>query len=397
MTVIPPDAGTRYDSMGDSMRFVLTAAASDGQYTLIEDTLKPGFHIDLHLHRTHAESFYVLEGEITFTVGAATVRATPGTTVYVAPGVPHAASAEAPAKMLTIFSPGGLEGAMAAFARLSPEELSSPEAAQAIMQRYDIVDLAEPPMPGLLALYDALLAGDAAAVLALFAAEPALDTPLSGPVRGEAALRAFVAEQQGWLAARQARPQVVNALADAGRLVVELVLHLSQDGEAIALPVAVVADRAGEGLGAIRVYHSTWPLTGAHVVRAPLLAVPVPAPAEPPLIAAYMAALEGADMAAMLGLFTPDGYVREPSGAAFRHAGPDGRAAFYRMVLQSGGVRLRHCTATFDGQCFAVEYICDRWGATDLPPQAGVAVYHLASPTQLHAVRIYDDVSPPME
>jgi quercetin dioxygenase-like cupin family protein len=42
-----------------------------------------------HLHRRHVESFYVLEGELTFTVAGRRLRATAGSWVQVPPGVPH--------------------------------------------------------------------------------------------------------------------------------------------------------------------------------------------------------------------------------------------------------------------------------------------------------------------
>ena len=43
-----------------------------------------------HLHRRHVESFYVLAGELAFTVEASELRATAGTWVQVPAGVPHA-------------------------------------------------------------------------------------------------------------------------------------------------------------------------------------------------------------------------------------------------------------------------------------------------------------------
>jgi mannose-6-phosphate isomerase-like protein (cupin superfamily) len=43
-----------------------------------------------HFHKEHADSFYVLEGEIEFQVGGETVRAPAGTSVVVPPGVVHA-------------------------------------------------------------------------------------------------------------------------------------------------------------------------------------------------------------------------------------------------------------------------------------------------------------------
>jgi len=46
---------------------------------------------------------------------------------------------------------------------------------------------------------------------------------------------------------------------------------LHRGSETLDLPVAVVAAPGEGALSAIRVYHSTWPLTGAQAVRPPLL------------------------------------------------------------------------------------------------------------------------------
>ncbi len=48
-----------------------------------------GLSPPLHVHRRHIESFYVLEGELTFTVNGSEVRATAGSWLQVPPGVPH--------------------------------------------------------------------------------------------------------------------------------------------------------------------------------------------------------------------------------------------------------------------------------------------------------------------
>src|SRR3954452_19047803 len=42
-----------------------------------------------HFHRNHEEGFYVLEGELEFTVGSETIAAPAGTWVMVPIGVPH--------------------------------------------------------------------------------------------------------------------------------------------------------------------------------------------------------------------------------------------------------------------------------------------------------------------
>jgi hypothetical protein len=43
----------------------------------------------------------------------------------------------------------------------------------------------------------------------------------------------------------------------------------------------------------------------------------------------------------------------------------------------------------------ALEYNVVKWGMTQLPPQAGVAVYVRGESGKLAAARIYDDVDPP--
>jgi hypothetical protein len=245
-------------------------------------------------------------------------------------------------------------------------------------------------------LYDNLLAGDAEAILALFSGEPHIDTPLDGAIRGEAAVRAFVARQAVWLAERRASPRPLHTIDTPLCVVVELVLDLAQGGEVIDLPIGLVADRQGAGFSAVRVYHSTWPLTGGHRVRPPLLEPPLSRLDEPPAVEAYMAALRDGNAPLILSLFTPDGYVRQPSGDRYRHEGPEGLPRFYVPALAAGGISLIHCTATSDGRSVAIEFIADKWGQTPLPPQAGLAVYDLAG-DRLSAARIYDDVDPPIE
>jgi ketosteroid isomerase-like protein len=177
--------------------------------------------------------------------------------------------------------------------------------------------------------------------------------------------------------------------------VTEYVLHLDRGGEEIDLPVAVVFALGGGKISAVRVYHSTWPLEGKHAVRKAILK-PATGLAEPPVVKAYFHALDRGDLKAILATLTEHATIREPSGAAFLHEGPVGRKAFFEAAFRDGGIGAKHCTATFDGKLFAVEYACDRWGRAHFEPQAGMATYGL-DPVGGHiaTVRIYDDLSPP--
>jgi hypothetical protein len=175
------------------------------------------------------------------------------------------------------------------------------------------------------------------------------------------------------------------------------VLHLlADDGGRVELPVAIVSDRNPDRtLKVIRVYHSMWPLTGEHLVRPPLL--PADLELHPEGVPGdYQRALADGDLAGIVGTFELDGYAREPSGGAFLHRGADAlREVYAHLFANGGGITVDHCTLTDDGVRCAIEYNCVRWGITDIPPQAGVAVYERGSSGLLVAARIYDDVEPP--
>ena len=69
---------------------------------MFEWTIPPGFSTGLHVHRVQEETFYVLEGECDWQVGDERVRATPGTYLFLPPGVPHniANASDKPARVL---------------------------------------------------------------------------------------------------------------------------------------------------------------------------------------------------------------------------------------------------------------------------------------------------------
>lgn len=250
-------------------------------------------------------------------------------------------------------------------------------------------------------LTDTLRAGLPDPLLARFNGEPYLNAPRYGEVQGNEAFASYVEAESAWLHEHQAQPaQVINTIVTPERIVAETVVDMVNDaGEPIDLPIAIVADVSAGGIDALRIYHSTWPLTGKHALRPPIIQSPPIPPDEPPVVQAYMTALsDPPDPDAILDLFTEDGYFREPSGQRYKHAGPEGLASFYRGALADGGISLTHCTATWDGESCAVEFIADGWGRVSMPPQAGMAVYQTTqNATRLRAARVYDDVTPPDE
>ena len=248
-----------------------------------------------------------------------------------------------------------------------------------------------------IAYYEGILAGEPDALVRSFARQPRVNDPRVGHVEGAEEFHAFVSEMAGWLRERDAIVENVALTLTQSRTVEEVVLHLLGDDETrIELPVASVTDRNPDRtLKTIRVYHSMWPLTGRHNVRSPLL------PEDQRLHAegspgTYQRALAEGNLEGVLVAFEPDGYAREPSGGSYLHRGAEGlRELYAHMFANGGGIPLEHCTLTDDGVRCVIEYNCVRWGVTDIPPQAGVAVYERGNSGLLSAARIYDDVEPP--
>lgn len=95
---------------GQPMVFLVTG--QDTRYTSMFDwTVPPGFATGRHVHRVQEETFYMLEGECEWRVDDQVVHATPGTFLFVPPGLPHdiANTSAAPVRMLMTVSPPGHE------------------------------------------------------------------------------------------------------------------------------------------------------------------------------------------------------------------------------------------------------------------------------------------------
>jgi hypothetical protein len=245
--------------------------------------------------------------------------------------------------------------------------------------------------------YDGLMSGEHASLIRSFAGEPVLHDPLHGRITGARAFEAYVTELKAWLAQSNMSFDPVEDVITQTRTFEEVVLHLDGRAGRVDVPVAIIADRRSDGrLAELRVYHSMWPLMGHHVHRPPLLQRD-PELRESDVVADYQRALAAGDADAILAAFEPDGYAREPAGAGYVHRGSDGLRAFYEHLFSNGGgIPLEHCSVVDDGRVCVLEYNVVRWGKTELPPEAGVAVYVRGQSSKLSAARIYDDTDPPL-
>lgn len=110
-TLRTPTEGRTVAVVGDVYRFMATGEDTNGKYAMWEAIVPPGGGPPPHVHSREEEGFYILEGEIMFTINGERVIATAGTFANMPVGTPHSFKNESgkPAKMLISVVPAGLE------------------------------------------------------------------------------------------------------------------------------------------------------------------------------------------------------------------------------------------------------------------------------------------------
>jgi hypothetical protein len=274
----------------------------------------------------------------------------------------------------------------------APELFSAPARAR-LEQEHRIEELVTVPF------FPGLMTGEIDALVGSFAGEPELHHPVQGRVKGKRAFERYVSDTQTWLKERNISIEEIGHTIRTGRRSVgEGILHLDGGAAPVDLPVAIVTDRRPNGrIEEIRMYYSSWPLSGRHANRPPVLQ-PDPELAEPDVVGEYQRGLAAGNVDAIVAAFEPDGYAREPGGAQYTHRGAERLRAFYEWWFSNnGGIRLGRCTLTDDEHECAVEYNVVRWGKTELGPEAGIAVHERGDSGKLVAARIYDGCDPPLD
>lgn len=78
-TLRKPNEGRTIAVVGDVYRFLATGEETAQRYAMSEAIVPPGGGPPQHVHSREEESFYILEGEITFQVGDEQIVAVAGT------------------------------------------------------------------------------------------------------------------------------------------------------------------------------------------------------------------------------------------------------------------------------------------------------------------------------
>lgn len=128
-----------------AIRIHLRSEESDGEVSLVETSPPPGAAPPLH-HHDFDETFYVLEGTLTFRLDDEYLRAGPGDTVFAPRGSVHtfANLSDAPARQLIVCTPAGFERH---FARMAAERAGSEPPEWAMQPLPEVVTVGPPIDP----------------------------------------------------------------------------------------------------------------------------------------------------------------------------------------------------------------------------------------------------------
>ena len=141
MIYVKSGEGREFKWKSDHAFVKVSAEESDGLLSMIEDNLTSDFVLPLHKHAEHAETFFIIDGVVEFIIEGKTVEAHMGDTIHVPSNTPHSVRCLEPARMLTLFQPGGLENLFAAYEQMSAEEFDDPEKMRAVDRQHDNIVL----------------------------------------------------------------------------------------------------------------------------------------------------------------------------------------------------------------------------------------------------------------
>lgn len=140
--VVRPGEGRSVDLGVVSMRVLADSeAVTGGPFTLAEFSgAGAGPWTVPHVHRGFEESFFILDGAFSFTIGEEVHEATAGMYLLVPRDTKHAiTAADGGGRFLTLMVPGGLEKMFFELGTLPPNAIRDPVARAAISARYDSI------------------------------------------------------------------------------------------------------------------------------------------------------------------------------------------------------------------------------------------------------------------
>lgn len=138
--VIRKGEGENYNYSQDHCFIKLSSRQTNGELCVVEDTLKPGFHLKRHHHKIMTEVFYMLTGELELIFDDETIILREGDTATVPPNVWHEAKCEGGGKMLTVFKNGEFDIFLEQLSTMSESDFSNAALMTAFSAKFDIYE-----------------------------------------------------------------------------------------------------------------------------------------------------------------------------------------------------------------------------------------------------------------
>lgn len=92
------------------LTFLATGEDTKGQFAMMEQVTRKGNVPPRHIHHREDETFYVVEGEMTFAVGDRVIEATAGTMVFAPRDIAHSFTIDSEqVRILVMVTPAGAE------------------------------------------------------------------------------------------------------------------------------------------------------------------------------------------------------------------------------------------------------------------------------------------------
>lgn len=132
--------GENYNYSQDHCFIKLSSKKTNGELSMVEDTLKPGFYLKRHHHKIMTEVFYILEGEVELIFDDESILSKPGDTITVHPNIWHSAKCEKGGKMLTIFKNGQFDLYLEKLSTMTDSEFADADLMKSISAEFDIYE-----------------------------------------------------------------------------------------------------------------------------------------------------------------------------------------------------------------------------------------------------------------
>ncbi|MEX0625007.1 MAG: cupin domain-containing protein [Chloroflexota bacterium] len=151
--LIAPGEGDAVWTLGGRFATLMAGETSGGHAALIEAVVGRAGEPPLHIHHREHEAWFVLEGQLSFQVGDATLVVGAGSFAFAPMGIPHAFTVDVePTRVLLLAMPGGFErfaqelGVPATTDEpLEPLAVPGPEVLGPVAERYGI-EVIGPPL-----------------------------------------------------------------------------------------------------------------------------------------------------------------------------------------------------------------------------------------------------------